>query len=989
MADPNKPQLPPESHYDPKKLDKIFAIAALVLLVALMGIFAKDFSREWKPYQRQFKALELEKTRIKVDAESKVLAKNEEYQAVVKQLAESQAQLKSQNTQIQTVQKKIKAIEATKRLHVQKSQFAKAEYDALKYNYEVAANHHKSNAPQLKTKLDALRKSIEDMRLTVEADEAALKKETEALKSIESAYKDLDKKRYNLAKRLEILERKLKRTDPEAMSVPNQIADYVRDWPILELANPNYKIRQIVLKDIPEDVNFMKVQRVDRCTTCHLGIDNPDFKNAAQPYRTHPNLELFMDKNSPHPVDSFGCTSCHQGRGRGTDFSSASHTPRNAEQRKIWEKKYNWKELPHWEQPMFPAQHTQAGCFKCHESEEVIKGAEKLNLGLNLIERAGCYGCHTIDKYKTWGKSGPNLEFLSAKTTKEWAYHWIIDPKSIRHNAWMPSYFNQSNNNDPASIRRGEQEVLSMVAFLFDNSKEYKPQSVVGTGDLVKGKELVASLGCMGCHQVEPDKKDIKRDRNQLHKEFGPNLIGLGSKTNQDWLKDWLKDPSRYHPQTKMPDMRLSDKEAADIAAYLSQDKSAQSSKPVPVVNEAILDNIVIDFLKKSTSMDRAKGQLKEMDKNSKLVFAGKLLVREYGCYACHNIPGFENEKPIGVELTQEGTKNIHRLDFGLLHIEHSKQAWFKQKLMDPRIFDKGRVLQPLERIKMPNFNFTADEADAITTALMGFVKDRPNANMMPNQGTGAQFVNEGRALVRQLNCQGCHNIEGDGGVIQSSVNDWLMAYQAKDAAEAKSMTASFSPPSLLGEGAKVQAQWLYEFLNQPSTIRPWVSVRMPSYSYHAGQINSLVKYFNYLDGQEFPFTDMYHPNLSKDEFAAAETMFSKEVFGCTQCHVVGSQTPSGSQDSWGPDLSLAKRLKPDWIVKWLTNPPELLPGTKMPVFFDPANFESAGPPDILGGDEHRQIKALRDYLLTISNDPSQFKKEVVKPAPAAAADGK
>lgn len=987
MAEPNKPQLPPESHYDPKRLDKIFAISAIVLLVALMAIFAKDYSRAWKPYQRAFKELELEKTRIKVNAESNLLEKNDEYQAILKELKEAESKLKSQDAQVKAAKVKINAADAALRLDVQQYQFAKAEYDALKYQYEAAAAHHHANAGQLKTKLDNLAKKIETLRLKVEADEAQVKDSNDALKGIESAFKIVDKKRFSIAKRLEILERKLSRTDPERMSVANQIGDYVRDWPILELANPNYKIRQIVLKDIPEDVNFMKVQRVDRCTTCHLGIDNPDFKNAAQPYRTHPNLELFIDKNSPHPIGEFGCTSCHQGRGRGTDFTSVAHSPRDPAQQKIWEKKYNWQALAHWEQPMFPAQHTQAGCFKCHEGQEVIKGAEKLNLGLNLIERAGCYGCHDIEKYKSWPKSGPNLEFLSSKTTKEWAYHWIIDPKSIRHNTWMPSYFNQSNNSDPASVHRSQQEVLSMVAFLFENSKPFTATSISAQGDPVKGKELVASVGCMGCHEVNPDKKDVKRDRNQLHKEFGPNLIGLGSKTDEEWLKDWLKDPSRYHSTTKMPDMRLSDQEAADIAAYLSKDTSAQLAKPIPGVNDAILNSIVFDFLKKSNSMEQAKAQVNGMDQKAKMLYAGKLLVREYGCFSCHNIPGFENDKPIGVELTHEGTKNIHRLDFGFLHIEHTKQGWFKQKLLDPRIFDKGRVLQPLERIKMPNFDFTEAEADAITTALLGFVKDRPNSNKMANKGQGAQFINEGRALVRQLNCQGCHSMEGDGGVIQDAVTDWLITYKGKDKTEALNMTGAFSPPNLLGEGAKVQAQWLFDFLHNPSAIRPWVEVRMPSYNYLSGQANTLVKYFNYLDGQEFPFTDMYHPNLSKEEFEASEKMFSKEVFGCTLCHVVDGQLPSGTQDSWGPDLGLSKRLKPDWIVQWLTNPPAMLPGTKMPVFFDPANFESSGPPDILDGDEHKQIRALRDYLLTISNDPGQYKKEAVKPV-APSTDG-
>ncbi len=988
MPEPNKPQLPPESHYDPKKLDKLFAIITIILLVAIVGIWAKDYAREWKQYQKQFKALELEKTKIKMDGEENELAKNEEYQGVLKQLAEAQGKFKSQESSLKAVKSQIAAIEAVKRLNVQQSQFAKAEYDALRYSYEEADHQGGVNAPALKTRLDNLGVKIEALRLKIEANEGDIKAKAEVLKNAEKDYKDLDKKRGTIAKKADIIERKLKKIDPERMGIANQIADTVRDWPMLELANPNYKIRQIVLKDIPEDVNFMKVPRVDRCTTCHLGIDNPDFKNAAQPYRTHPNLELYVNKNSPHPLQEFGCTTCHMGRGRATDFVSATHSPRNEEQEKIWEKKYKWQALHHWDQPMLPVGLIEASCFKCHQDQTVVKGAEKLNLGLNLIERAGCFGCHEIQKYKNWPKSGPGLDHLAAKTTPNWAYHWIINPKSIRHNTWMPSYFNQSNNQDPQSFKRSQQEVLSIVKYLFTNSKPYEMPAVAAKGSASKGKELVASLGCMACHQVEPNKSEAPRTRDSLRREFGPNLIGLGSKTSEQWLYDWLKNPNRYHADTKMPSLRLSDQEAADIASYLAQDKSAVVDKPAPAVDDKVLDGIVMDFLKKSETMAGAQTKLKAMDQNAKLMFAGQKLIREYGCYGCHNISGFENEKPIGPELTEIGTKSLHRLDFGFINVEDTKQGWFKQKLMDPRSYDRGRVHESLDKLRMPNFKFTEEEAEAVTTALLGFVRDRPNANKMPNQGVEASFINEGRRVIRQLNCQGCHIIEGEGRSVQDSIAKWLVDFQGKSETEAASFLSSFVPPNLLGEGAKVQAQWLFEFLHNPTPIRPWLSIRMPTYNYKSSQTNSLVKYFNYLDGQEFPFTDMYHPNLSKEEFAAAEKMFSKEVFGCTLCHIVGDQMPSGSQDTWAPNLGLAAgRLKPDWIVKWITNPPALLPGTKMPVFFDPNSFDQSGPPDILDGDEHRQIKALRDYLLTISAQPQLYKKEIPKAVEAPKAE--
>ena len=126
------PPLPPESHYDPKKLQKIFAIATLVLLVSLFGVFAKDYAREWKTYQRQFRALEVEKTRVKLDAQNNELAKNEDYQKVLKELKPAQDRSKSRALAVVSDRRRITNAQTAKELYVQQSQFVKADLDALK-----------------------------------------------------------------------------------------------------------------------------------------------------------------------------------------------------------------------------------------------------------------------------------------------------------------------------------------------------------------------------------------------------------------------------------------------------------------------------------------------------------------------------------------------------------------------------------------------------------------------------------------------------------------------------------------------------------------------------------------------------------------------------------------------------------------------------------------------------------------------------------------
>ena len=50
-------------------------------------------------------------------------------------------------------------------------------------------------------------------------------------------------------------------------------------------------------------------------------------RGVPHPYASHPRLDLFLGSLSPHPIDKFGCSICHQGQGSETSFKWATHTP--------------------------------------------------------------------------------------------------------------------------------------------------------------------------------------------------------------------------------------------------------------------------------------------------------------------------------------------------------------------------------------------------------------------------------------------------------------------------------------------------------------------------------------------------------------------------------------------------------------------------------------------------------------------------------------
>jgi len=964
-----------ERFYNILKLNKLFGISSIVFLLLLVWTFVDDYDRDWKDYQREFRQLEVASTKGQLDGELEKLNALEEYKEAQGNLDAAGNALKEKEDDLKILEKQLRKLEAEHYQVEQVYNFTKAEYDVVKYEHEEAVGRGHGNPEETGQKLDRYEIDLNQKRLIVEEAERHMFEKRDTIRSHREEVKEADTRLSQLRRQASILERKLSVVDPAAMSFANRIGDKVRDLPVLDFLSPYYKVDQVVLKDITEDINFMEIPKVDRCTTCHQGITEPGYEDASQPFTTHPDLALYLNNDSPHPLESFGCTSCHAGRGRGTDFSTAAHTPGSHEQEEEWIEKYDWHEMHHWEQPMFPVKYTEAGCFKCHSNEIYIRGADKLNLGTNLVERAGCFGCHTIERYKNKRRIGPDLNKISSKVNKDWTYLWIKNPKSFRHNSWMPDFFGLFNNSDPESVARTDQEINAIVHYLFKNSGDFPLDRIPRRGNSERGEDLVNSLGCLGCHRVESEAIEEATTLQTLRLDHGPNLIGLASKTEAEWIYSWLREPERYFPRTKMPNLRLSVTEAADITAYLmTMGNGDFLEQTVPPVDEDQIDEITMAFLTRMFSDYDSRQKLTEMTLEDKLDYTGEKLIRSYGCFGCHNIPGFEKEKPIGTELTEEGSKEVAKLDFGLLDIEHSRKAWFTQKLLHPRSFDENKVKGPYERLKMPDFEFSEQEVEAIVTAILGFVKTsygvKPARSVNPD-------VHMGQWLVREYNCQGCHLIEHDGGVIRSTITQWLMDVNGIGHEAALEVTVDFSPPDLHTQGAKTQPDWLFDFFKEPTTlIRPNLRVRMPTFYFDDDEWNSVIKYFQFLDEEDNAYESPHRVDTKSVRFKAGKRLQEKDMGACFKCHFYGTEFPQQTPDTWAPNLVLTKeRLRPAWVMEWLRDPQRIMPGTKMPEPYIPAADEllQDNAASIFGrelvslkGDSLSMLWGLTDYLYAL-----------------------
>jgi len=912
--------------YSLKKTTMWFAIVSLVLLGCLIWMVGQDYSREWKEWQKKFIELRVEKTKEELRQADQKIDKNQ-LENLTKLLREAENTLKERRSDYLALQKEadragVETVKA-KTEHQNLKQFE----DSFKFFFEKYQGRDARKAEEYNKKLQRVQPKIASAKLTLEQKETQEQQKEAELAEFTAQEKKLDKDIRSLEQEKIRIEKKLKAIEPT-------LAKEILNAPMLDFAAPSLRIQQVVLEDLYDDYHFTKVNKVDRCTTCHLGIDQKGFENAPQPFKTHPNLDLFLGSASPHPLEKMGCTVCHGGNGHSVSFVNAAHTPRGEEQKKEWQKKYHWHALEKWEANMLPLNHIQASCNKCHQNVVQVPRADKLNEGRRLAEVNGCFTCHKIKGFEDRWKPGPGLEHIQSKVNHEWMVRWLHDPKEFRATTKMPRFFHLSNTSSPEDREKSNAAIEGVTTYLLTVSESVSLTKPPLAGNPQEGEKRVREVGCLGCHSLA----------GMPANDFGPELSGLGSKVTPDWLYTWLKDPKHYSKEARMPNLRLSDQEAADITSYLISLKNPEfENKPLPEVKPQALDEMALGYLQKNMTRSEAEKELGTMSRQSKLVFLGKKIIGRQGCFACHTIKGFENAKPIGTELTTEGSKDLHQFDFGHVELEHSRHAWIYQKLKEPRIFDKGKLIREYDdKLRMPDFGFTDQETEALTTFVLSLTKDPIPLEMQRRLNLKEQQIEKGRFLISKYNCNGCHTIDGRPGLL------WELAADKGSA-----------PPPLDGEGAKVQEKWLHDFLREPSTIRPWLSYQMPTFGLSEEEITQIVQYFTYLSGQEVSYQGLQLPKTTPEKLAGGETLFTK--FQCAKCHQVDPSSVKMGASFLAPDLKFTKdRLKPEWVTQWLEDPQGLQPGTMMPGFFPDGQTPMT---DLLGGDARKQIEAIRDYL--------------------------
>jgi mono/diheme cytochrome c family protein len=267
--------------------------------------------------------------------------------------------------------------------------------------------------------------------------------------------------------------------------------------------------------------------------------------------------------------------------------------------------------------------------FTHDPSAQPIATGTRLREGRLLLAEMRCMKCHTtpeslaatagavapggsahakLEAMPELSMDAPALSDAGARLNAAWIAAWVNNPRALRPDSHMPRLFSDEKTPKDAIDPRAA-DVAAYLATLGGAPAVAKDPADAA---VEAGGRLFTNFNCIACHsQPSGDKTPPDASADAASTGEGGNaaafpripLANVAVKYHPEALKQFLLKPEAHYAWIRMPNFRLSEEEASELAAFLLKEPAGK----VPGSSQGNADN-------------------------------GKKLVESSGCLNCHAI---------------------------------------------------------------------------------------------------------------------------------------------------------------------------------------------------------------------------------------------------------------------------------------------------------------------------------------------------------------
>lgn len=240
------------------------------------------------------------------------------------------------------------------------------------------------------------------------------------------------------------------------------------------------------------------------------------------------------------------------------------------------------------------------GCMPVSLAEPLVVGFERFHAsapsaegGRLLFNELGCANCHAKETALP-PRKGPVIQNISHRINASWLREYLLTPDSHRSGATMPRLFENKEREDVEAV------IHYLSSLKPANVRPLRPSRHT---DAERGQRLFHTMGCVACHEPEPEIETSYRSV-----PF-PDFKRKYSLTS---LTEFLKNPLVHRPLGRMPQFDMTSQDANDLAGYLMNHEGSD-----PAVAPGV----------------------EAFSVNTDLIKRGRAVVTEKRCAACHDLP--------------------------------------------------------------------------------------------------------------------------------------------------------------------------------------------------------------------------------------------------------------------------------------------------------------------------------------------------------------